>query len=106
MTFLVQKDNQIIFLNSKKIYNFKNFINFQYYALQSLTYLNFYLNIRNKIIVLDTVNFKSKTKKLVTTKLKYWLDDFFNGGKDEYSQNSVILTNCSRILRSESTNFF
>ena len=51
-------------------------------------------------------NKKSKTKKLVTTKLKYWLDDFFNGGKDEYSQNSVILTNCSRILRSESTNFF
>lgn len=106
LTFLTQKDNQIIFFNSKKFYNFRNFINFQYYALQSLTHLNFYLNIKNKTIVLNPLNFKPKIKKLVSTKLKYWLDDFFSGGKDEYSQYSIILTNCSKILRAESTNFF
>ena len=106
LTFLTKKDNQIIFFNSKKFYNFKNFINFQYYALQSLTHLNFYLSIKNKIIELNRLNFKPKTKKLVSTKLKYWLDDFFNGGKDGYSQHSVVLTNCSKSLRFESTNFF
>ena len=106
LTFLTQKDNQIIFFNSKIFYNFKNFINFQYYASQSLTCLNFYLNIKNKAVELNTLHFKPKTKKLICTKLKYWLDDFFNGGKDEYSQHSIVLTNCSKILRAESTNFF
>jgi hypothetical protein len=42
----------------------------------------------------------------LNTKVKYWLDDFFSGGKDEYSQNSLVLTNCSKILRTESSNFF
>ena len=106
MTFLTQKDNQIIFFNSTIFYNFKNFINFQYYASQSLTCLNFYLNIKNKAVEFYTIHFKPKTKKFMCTKLKYWLDDFFNGGKDEYSQHSIVLTNCSKILRAETTNFF
>lgn len=108
LTFLNNKDNHIIFFNSKKLTNFKNFINFQYFATQSLTNLNFYLNIKTKPFVLNekTNQFKLKTTKIKNTKLKYWLDDFFIGSKDEYSQNSLILANCSRILRSESTNFF
>lgn len=105
LTFLTQKDNQIIFFNSKKFYNFKNFLNFQYYTIKSLTHLNFYFGLKNKIIVLNKLNFKSKTKKFIATKLKYWLDDFFNGGKDEYSRHSVVLTNCSKIVRAESANF-
>ena len=40
------------------------------------------------------------------TKIKYWLDDFYIGGKDGYSQNSLILTNCSKINRFQSNNFF
>jgi len=108
LTFLNNKDNHIIFFNSKKLTNFKNFINFQYLATQSLTNLNFYINIKTKpFIINESYNqFKLKSKKIQTTKLKYWLDDFFSGSKDEYSQNSLILTNCSKILRSESTNFF
>lgn len=107
LQFLDEKNNQLIFYNSKKIANFKNFMYFQYLATQSLTNLNFYLNIKTKPFVITyNNNFKQKTNKLVNTKLKYWLDDFFNGSKDEYSQNSLILTNCSRILRKESTNFF
>jgi hypothetical protein len=106
--FLTKKDNFIICLNSKKIYNFKNFCNFKYYTSQNLTNLNFYLNIKNKPIILsqNTIKFKQTTKKFFNTKLKYWLDDFFSGGKDEYTQNSLILSNCSKFIRSESTNFF
>lgn len=105
---LDNKNNELIYFNSRKISNFKNFINFQYYAVQSLTNLNFYLSIKTTPVVFNskTSNFKLQTKKIHNTKLKYWLDDFFSGGKDEYSQNSLLLTNCSRILRSESSTFF
>jgi hypothetical protein len=108
VTFLVLKENQIIFYNFKKLYNFKNFINFQYYVTQSLTNLNFYLIVKNKTLILkkNIEYFKIKTKKFITTKLKYWLDDFFNGNKDEYSLNSIILTDYSKILRIKFTNFF
>jgi NADH dehydrogenase/NADH:ubiquinone oxidoreductase subunit G len=108
ITFLNQKDNQIIFFNSKKINNFKTFLNFQYLATQSLTNLNFYLSIKTEPFMLNSnsAKFKTKTKKMNKTKVKYWLDDFFSGGKDEYSQNSIIMSNCSKILRTENTNFF
>jgi hypothetical protein len=105
LTFLTQKENRIVFFSSKKFYNFKNFLTFQYSAIQSVTHLNFYLTIKNKPIVLHLFNFKPKTKKVINTKLKYWLDDFFNGGKDEYSQYSKILRQCSKNLRSEFSNF-
>jgi hypothetical protein len=55
----------------------------------------------------ETYNrFKRSSYKITSTKLKYWIDDFFTGGKDEYSRNSLILSNCSKILRTQSTNFF
>jgi NADH dehydrogenase/NADH:ubiquinone oxidoreductase subunit G len=102
------KNNQLIVFNSNKIVTFKNYINFHYYAVQSLTNLNFYLSVKTTPVnfIKNNSLFKNSSRKIKNTKLKYWLDDFFTGGKDEYSQNSLILTNCSRILRSESTNFF
>jgi NADH dehydrogenase/NADH:ubiquinone oxidoreductase subunit G len=103
---LNSKENQLIYFNSNKISNFKNFIYFQYFATQSLTNINFYLNIKTQPFIINNTKFKSKTNKIINTKLKYWLDDFFSGSKDEYSQNSLILTNCSKILRKESSNFF
>lgn len=106
LSCLDYQKNQLIFFNSNKSANFKNFIFFQYFATQSLTNLNFYLSLRNCPFILNNNKFKPKTVKVLNTKLKYWLDDFFNGSKDEYSQNSLILANCSKILRGESTNFF
>lgn len=107
LKLLDNKNNQTIYFNSKKIVNFRNYIYFQYIATQSLTNLNFYLNIKTKpFIIASNNNFKPKTNKLMNTKLKYWLDDFFNDSKDEYSQSSLILSNCSKIVRTESTNFF
>jgi hypothetical protein len=73
LTFLALKENQIIFYNFKKFYNFKNFINLQYYVTQNLTNLNFYLNIKNKTVVIkkSEIYFKIKTRKVLKTKLKY-----------------------------------
>jgi len=105
---LTQKNNIIIFFNSQKSNNFKNFIHFQYYSTPNLINLGFHLNKHNKKIILNNniQNFKSKSVKFNNTKLKYWLDNFFTGGKDEYSVNSITLNNCLKILRLESTNFF
>lgn len=101
------KNNKLLFFNSNKIVHFKNFINFNFYATQNLTNFNYYLSIKTSpIIFINNDSFKKPITQLKNSKLKYWLDDFFTGGKDEYSQNSLILTNCSKILRSEITNFF
>jgi NADH dehydrogenase/NADH:ubiquinone oxidoreductase subunit G len=101
-------NNKLIFFNSNRLINFKNFIHFHYYAVQTLTNLNFYLTLKtNPVFFLNNnINFKKSTKKMYNTKLKYWLDDFFTSGKDEYSHNSLLLTNCSKIIRLEQTNFF
>jgi len=104
---MLNNKNNIIFFNTTKIINFKNFNNFQYYPTKTLTNLNFYLNIKNNPVIFNSsLYLKNKRNKIKNTKIKYWLDDFFCGGKDEYSHNSLTLTNCSKILRSESTNFF
>lgn len=105
---LNKTNNKLIYFNSNKLINFKNFINFHYYAIQTLTNLNFYLTLKTNPIFFNNynINFKKSVKKINITKMKYWLDDFFTSGKDEYSHNSLLLTNCSKITRSEKTNFF
>lgn len=102
---LTLKDNQILFFNSKRFYSFKNFLAIQYYAVQNITKSSFYLTVVNKTMILTLFNFKSKTKKVLNTKLKHCLDDFFTGGKDEYSQYSKILRHCSKNLRAQFLNF-
>ena len=103
-----KNNHNTLFFNSNKISNFQNFIYFQFYATKNLTNLNYHLNLKNNSFILNNFmgNFKLTNSKLVNTKLKYWLDDFFSGGKDEYSQNSLTMTSCSMILRVNSTNFF
>ena len=50
--------------------------------------------------------FKGLEFKLYNGKLKYWLDDFYTGGKDTFCQNSLTLTRCSANYRLQVTNFF
>lgn len=109
LTFINNKDNNHIFFNSKKTIDFRNYINFHYHATQNLTNLNFYLVSKNRPYFLlnkNILSFKQKNTKIQKTKLQYWLNDFFSGGKDNYSHNSLTMANCSKILRSETTNFF
>jgi NADH dehydrogenase/NADH:ubiquinone oxidoreductase subunit G len=103
-----KKDNQLISFDAINLFNFKNYVNFQFCAAQNLTSLSFYLNKQNSPISKSlTLSFKSSKIKIYNTKIKNWLDDFFNNnGKDSFSYNSSILINCSKILRSSSTNFF
>jgi len=108
LIFFNKKDNQILFFNLKKLYNFKNYINFQYYPVKKMTNLSYYLSTRNKIFTINKFNFyfKIKHRKLITTKLKYWMNNIFNSNKDQYSSNSNILINCSKQVKYQTTNFF
>lgn len=105
MYFLTKKQ-AILMLDFIKTFNFKNYTHFYYHAAVALTNLNFYTNIKNKPIKIKKHNFKLKKRKIIHSKLKYWLDDFFNGGKDQYSKHSIILNKCSHNLRLNITNFF
>jgi len=108
MFFNNHKDNISVQFDCVNSFNFKNYVNFQYYTVQTLTSLSFYLLQQNSPVV-KPLNFsiKSPKTKSLNTKVKYWLDDFFNGnGKDSFSYNSSVLVNCSKISRSSSTNFF
>lgn len=102
------KDNKLISFNVRNIANFKNFISFHYLATQNLTKLNFYLNKINKpyVIINKMDLYKSFQIKLQNTAAKYWLDDFFTGGKDQFCQNSLVLIKCSINTRTFTTNFF
>ena len=108
MFFNNKKDNKIVNFDSVNSFNFKNYINFQFYSAQTLTSLSFYLNKQNLPIVRSKVSSIKLAKiKVIDTKLKNWLDDFFNtNGKDSFSYNSSVLINCSKIARSSTTNFF
>lgn len=103
-----KKDNKLVGFNCVNSFNFKNYVNFQFYAVQTLASLSFYLTKQNSPLVMPLKSpIKSTRIKILNTKVKNWLDDFFNNnGKDSFSYNSSILVNCSKITRTSSTNFF
>ena len=108
MFFNNKKDAKLISFNSVNSFNFKNYINFQFYAVQTLTSLTFYLTKQNAPLKNPLVSaIKTPRVKVLNTKVKNWLDDFFNNnGKDAFSYNSSVLVNCSKIARTSTTNFF
>lgn len=100
------KDSNNVVFNSNTILNFKNFINFNRYAVCVLTSLNTYLLTTTQPITRNNKSsFKSSSFKLFETKVKHWLDDFFSGGKDGFTQHSTGLSDCSNLMRLKMTNF-
>ena len=69
LVFLNSKNNNFIIFNYKNFSKFKNYINFQYQATQTLTNINFYLSIRNQsfLIYNKNNNFRQVTKKIKTS---------------------------------------
>ena len=100
--------NKNLSFRNNESHTSKHFINVQFYATYSLTDLSYYLNVRNNpfFILKSFLLFKKISVKMFSTKIKYWLDDFFSGGKDNYCHKSLTLINCSLNIRLNSTNFF
>lgn len=107
-SFNISKINTVVQYSSPTLFDFKNFIGFQFYASKTLTSINFHLiDKTQKFSIFKKFNrFKSLTVKVFDAKLKYWLDDFYTGGKDKFCQNSLTLTRCSMNYKQQVTNFF
>jgi hypothetical protein len=104
----ISKINTAVHYSGLTLFDFKNFIGFQFYASKTLTSINFHLidNTQKFSIFKKFCRFKSPVVKVFDTKLKYWLDDFYTGGKDKFCQNSLTLTRCSMNYKQQVTNFF
>lgn len=94
---------------SELVYDIKNYNNFlKFISLHA--YPISYMTDRNKFYK-ELVKFKTNIftnnvkKKYYRSKFVLWLEDFYIGGKDDYSIFSSVMINCSRFLRIESTNF-
>lgn len=112
------KKNRIsLFVNVKT--NLKVNLNFKKSQLKMYTYLycepNINLNKKSIKIVYNnsTNNFFLKTNVIKTKKLKFnnsklsfFLNDFFIGGVDGFSENSFIMKKLSKTNLLETTNFF
>jgi len=98
----------VVHYSDFKLFDFKNFIGFQFYASKTLTSVNFHLidQTQKFSIFKNYYRFKNPILKVFNTKLKYWLDDFYTGGKDKFCQNSLTLTRCSMNYKEQITNFF
>lgn len=92
-TITTSKNNKLI-----------KFINLTYYSLRSLE--NKTTNKNLKPFKVNPNKLRTKMIKFLSTKIKFWLNDFFTGGKDEFSKNSLIMIKSSNIKRLETTNFF
>ena len=107
-TSLNFQNNFALSFNATKQASFLTFLNFQYCAVEKIESFTPSLASQNQPFFTYQTNlkFKQTISKITHTKTKYWIDDFFTGGKDEYSKNSLVLANCSKVLRTQSTNFF
>ena len=106
VTFLsFPKINKKVQYNSNNLHIFKTYINYHYFASKSLDNLTFYLNTKINHFSIINQKFKRPVQKVFNTKLKFWLDDFYIGGKDNYSIFSSTMIECSLNLRLETTNF-
>lgn len=99
------KPNKIGFSSSNNYY-YKNFISFHYYAISNLNSSAFKLitNSSNQRL-LKLFKFKSTQKKLHSSQIRFWLNDFYLDSKDFNHKNSSTMIQCSKLFRLNNTNF-
>lgn len=102
------QDAKILFYHSKLLFDFKNFMGFHFQATPSLTSFTEHLAVSNQKFFLckNFSIFKCLSTKMQIKKLKYWLDDFYTGGKENLCQNSLMLNRCSVNYKLQGTTFF
>jgi hypothetical protein len=95
-------ENKIIHYEFNNYYNLKKYISFNYFPVISFN-LSFHENSFSRNLYFPPE--KHKNIKFYNTKTKLWLDDFYIGGKDLYTKFSLVMIECSKSFRLESTNF-
>lgn len=95
--FLISFTKWVNFFHSKTIINLLFTPCNSFIIKQAFSFFN-----NTFIFVLNSL----KKTKLINSKLKYWLNNFFIGGSDGLSANSLILNKCSENYKLQSTTFF
>jgi NADH-quinone oxidoreductase chain G len=101
------KCNSIISFNNNNLNNFKKFAGFLYNATNTVgakSSLYSIKNVSNHFV--EPVNIvKHKKFKMFSTKFKIWINDFYLGGKDQYTKQSSTMIKCSKALRKDKHTF-
>ena len=97
--------NKKIQFDCDNLFNFKSFISFLYYSSENLTNLSFYLIVKNTSFDLKQTKYKPPISKVYNTTFKRWLDDFYLGLNNTYSNYSYTMVECSATFRKTLTNF-
>ena len=102
------KISAALLFTTNTLFDFKNFISFQFYASKTLTNANFSLMDKTQKFSISKKfpRFIFSSIKLRNMKLKYWLDDFYTGSKDKFCHNSLTLVKSSLHYKTQSDNFF
>ena len=105
--FSCLKDSKLLFYGGSSLFDFKNFTSFIYQVTSNLTSLNEYLSFATRKFVFyrQFSRFKVISTKLFMKKTKYWLSDFYVGGKDNFCQNSLSLIRSSCNYKMQTSNF-
>lgn len=105
LNYLFVNTNEI-FLNFKNMYSFKNFSQFFYLATKSFKYLSFFLIYKSQPFIKTSKKIKAFVTKIENSKIKFWIDSYFINFQDNYSSNSIILSNYIDSSKKNYTNFF
>ena len=107
--FFDKYSNKLLYFDYKLKSVLKNYMNFNYQASISIWELNSYLNYRTKLYIFKKkrfIWFFNLVWKQAFAKSFYWLEDYYGGSKDDYSRQSLILSECGTILKERYSNFF
>ena len=90
-------------------FNVNNFVN--YLKFSSLNYFPISSLNTNSTFYKETINSKlisfnlGGKHKIFNSKYLYWLEDFYIGGRDNYSSFSSVMIECSNFYRKDNINF-
>jgi NADH dehydrogenase/NADH:ubiquinone oxidoreductase subunit G len=97
--------NKKIQFDCDNLFNFKSLISFLHYSTKNLAKLSFYLTVKNTSFDFKRTKYKLCVSKIYNTSFKRWLDDFYLGLNNIYSNYSYTMIECSATFRQALTNF-
>lgn len=101
---LLHSDQKLLFFDWN-LNRLRNFIIFLNYASSNISSLSFFLNKKSQVIAKKLFKFQKFKTKILNTKLKRYIYDFYLSAESYYSRFSLIMAQCSNLNRIEMTNF-
>jgi NADH-quinone oxidoreductase chain G len=100
----LSSSKKLVFLNWN-INRLRNFLLFLNYASCLISSLSFYLHKESQLIKIEVSKFKRSQTKVLGTKLKRYIYEFYLSSESYYSKISIAMSECSNLNRINVTNF-